>query len=99
MIKDKKSLGQNFLIDQNIINKIVNLLDLRYRNILFNSSNKLSSNELLITIGTINIISLIATIYLISNKKNSDKFNNYFNRLKSEDIFNFVDNINKSLLQ
>mgnify|MGYP001365951806 CR=1 FL=1 len=34
MIKAKKSLGQNFLIDQNIINKIVNLLDLRYRNIL-----------------------------------------------------------------
>ena len=34
MIKAKKSLGQNFLIDQNIIDKIVNILNLKNRNIL-----------------------------------------------------------------
>ena len=34
MIKAKKSLGQNFLIDQNIIDKIVNILDLKDKNIL-----------------------------------------------------------------
>tara|TARA_B100001027_G_C16188199_1_gene294746 strand:- start:53 stop:838 length:786 start_codon:yes stop_codon:yes gene_type:complete len=34
MIKAKKSLGQNFLIDQNIINKIVNILELKDKNIL-----------------------------------------------------------------
>ena len=34
MIKAKKSLGQNFLIDQNIINKIVNILELKNKNIL-----------------------------------------------------------------
>ena len=34
MIKAKKSLGQNFLIDQKIINKIVNILDLRNKSIL-----------------------------------------------------------------
>ena len=34
MIKAKKSLGQNFLIDQNVINKIVNILELKDRNIL-----------------------------------------------------------------
>ena len=34
MIKAKKSLGQNFLIDQNIIDKIVNILELKDRNIL-----------------------------------------------------------------
>ena len=34
MIKAKKSLGQNFLIDQNIINKIVNLINVRNKNIL-----------------------------------------------------------------
>ena len=34
MIRAKKSLGQNFLIDQNIIDKIVNILDLKNRNIL-----------------------------------------------------------------
>ena len=34
MIRAKKSLGQNFLIDQNTIDKIVNILDLKNRNIL-----------------------------------------------------------------
>ena len=34
MIKAKKSLGQNFLIDQNIINKIINLVDIKNKNIL-----------------------------------------------------------------
>tara|TARA_B100000123_G_scaffold269232_1_gene245005 strand:- start:128 stop:907 length:780 start_codon:yes stop_codon:yes gene_type:complete len=34
MIKAKKSLGQNFLIDKNIINKIVNILELKNKNIL-----------------------------------------------------------------
>ena len=34
MIKAKKSLGQNFLIDQNIIDKIVNIIDVRDKNIL-----------------------------------------------------------------
>ena len=34
MIKAKKSLGQNFLIDQNIIDKIVNIIELKNKNIL-----------------------------------------------------------------
>ena len=34
MIKAKKSLGQNFLIDENIINKIINLIDISNKNIL-----------------------------------------------------------------
>ncbi len=34
MIKAKKSLGQNFLIDQNIINKIIDLVDIKNKNIL-----------------------------------------------------------------
>tara|TARA_B100001057_G_scaffold143693_1_gene143452 strand:- start:888 stop:1676 length:789 start_codon:yes stop_codon:yes gene_type:complete len=34
MIKAKKSLGQNFLIDQNIIDKIINIIDVRDKNIL-----------------------------------------------------------------
>ena len=34
MIKAKKSLGQNFLIDANIINKIVNIVDIKGKNIL-----------------------------------------------------------------
>tara|TARA_B100000242_G_scaffold288231_1_gene256140 strand:- start:143 stop:931 length:789 start_codon:yes stop_codon:yes gene_type:complete len=34
MIKAKKSLGQNFLIDHNIINKIVNIVNIKNKNIL-----------------------------------------------------------------
>ena len=34
MIKAKKSLGQNFLIDKNIIDKIVNLVDIKNKSIL-----------------------------------------------------------------
>jgi len=34
MIKAKKSLGQNFLIDQNIIDKIVNTIEVKNKNIL-----------------------------------------------------------------
>ena len=30
----KKSLGQNFLIDKNIINKIINLINIRDRDII-----------------------------------------------------------------
>ena len=32
--KAKKSLGQNFLIDQNIITKILNIVDFKNRNVL-----------------------------------------------------------------
>tara|TARA_B100001741_G_scaffold302491_1_gene291698 strand:- start:720 stop:1508 length:789 start_codon:yes stop_codon:yes gene_type:complete len=34
VIKAKKSLGQNFLIDQNVIYKIINIVDIKNRNIL-----------------------------------------------------------------
>ena len=34
MIRAKKSLGQNFLIDKDIIDKIVNIIDLKNKNIL-----------------------------------------------------------------
>ena len=34
MIKAKKSLGQNFLIDQNIINKIISIIDIKNKNVL-----------------------------------------------------------------
>jgi len=34
VIKAKKSLGQNFLIDQNVIDKIINLIDIKNKSIL-----------------------------------------------------------------
>ena len=34
MIKAKRSLGQNFLIDQNVIDKIINIIDIKDRNVL-----------------------------------------------------------------
>ena len=34
MIKAKKSLGQNFLIDQHIIDKIINIVEIKNKSIL-----------------------------------------------------------------
>ena len=34
MIRTKKSLGQNFLIDQNIIDKIINTVEIKNKSIL-----------------------------------------------------------------
>ena len=34
MIKAKKSLGQNFLIDKNIINKITSIVDIENKSLL-----------------------------------------------------------------
>ena len=34
MIRAKKSLGQNFLIDQKIIDKIINIVDIKDKSIL-----------------------------------------------------------------
>ena len=34
MIKAKKSLGQNFLVDESILEKIVNIIQIKERNIL-----------------------------------------------------------------
>ena len=34
MIKAKKSLGQNFLIDKNTVNKIINTIDINNKNII-----------------------------------------------------------------
>jgi 16S rRNA (adenine1518-N6/adenine1519-N6)-dimethyltransferase len=34
LIKAKKSLGQNFLIDQNIIDKIINIVEIKDKSIL-----------------------------------------------------------------
>ena len=55
MIKAKKSLGQNFLIDNNILNKIVNTTDI---------SNKIASLEhtrwVIATTGSYDIFCLVA---------------------------------------
>jgi 16S rRNA (adenine1518-N6/adenine1519-N6)-dimethyltransferase len=34
LIKAKKSLGQNFLIDQNIIDKIINAVEIKNKSVL-----------------------------------------------------------------
>ena len=34
MIKAKKSLGQNFLVDKNILKKITDLIDIKNKNVL-----------------------------------------------------------------
>ena len=46
MIKAKKSLGQNFLIDQNIINKIINIIDINNKDILEIESLSIGCSDL-----------------------------------------------------
>ena len=62
---------------------------------IFNTANKLSDNELLITIGNINIITLISVIYLFSEKNTKKNFKTYFNNLDSNILFNLITEINK----
>ena len=45
MIKAKKSLGQNFLIDKNILEKIVNTTEIKDR-IIFDYNNQLDDQKL-----------------------------------------------------
>ena len=44
----KKSLGQNFLIDKNIINKIINLVDIKHKNIIEIGPGKGALTDLLL---------------------------------------------------
>ena len=48
MFNSKKSLGQNFLVDKNIIKKITNLIDIKNKNVLEIGPGKGSlTNEIL----------------------------------------------------
>ena len=48
MLNAKKSLGQNFLVDLNVIKKIINLVDIEKRNILeIGPGNGALTNEIL----------------------------------------------------
>ena len=83
MIKPKKSLGQNFLIDQNIINKIISLGQIE------------NSNILEIGPGTGNLTSKILgknpkSLILIEKDKNLyDELTNKYNENKKVSIFNY----------
>ena len=77
MIKAKKSLGQNFLIDQNILKKIVNITEIKNKTVLE------------IGPGTGNLTSYILKknpkkIFVIEkdNELSSDLENKFFNRRK-----------------
>ena len=47
MIYAKKSLGQNFLIDKNIIKKIVKLINLKNKNVIEIGPEKVLTDEIL----------------------------------------------------
>jgi len=82
MIKPKKSLGQNFLIDNNIINKIIDL------------SNIKNTNIVEIGPGTGNLTSKIinknpkSLILIEKDKKLIDSLKNKFSHHKNISIFN-----------
>ena len=49
MLYAKKSLGQNYLIDLNIINKIVNILDIKNKNVIEIGPGKGALTEIILS--------------------------------------------------
>ena len=79
----KKSLGQNFLIDKNIIKKIVNLVDLKDKNIIEIGPGTGSLTEEI-------LIKKPKSLYLIEKDKHLfDKLNKKYDGNKIIKIFNF----------
>ena len=73
MIKAKKSLGQNFLIDQNIIKKIIDIVDIKDKNILEIGPGTGSLTSEIFKKKPKNIILIEKDDKLVENLK--DKFN------------------------
>ncbi len=90
----KKSLGQNFLIDKNIIKKIVNLVDIKNRNILeIGPGSGALTKEILK--NDPKSISVIEKDNKLANKLKDDFKNNYI-KVYNDDILKFdLEKINK----
>ena len=73
----KKSLGQNFLIDLNIIKKIVNLIEIKNRNIVEIGSGKGALTDEILK-GKPKSLSIIEKDYILAGELKS-KYKNYNN--------------------
>ena len=88
MIKPKKSLGQNFLIDNNIVNKILKLAEIRNSNIVEIGPGTGNLTKKIIELKPKNLILIEKDKILASNLKNElEKHSNikFFN----DDILKF----------
>ena len=88
MIKPKKSLGQNFLIDNNIIEKIIKLSDIKNNNIVEIGPGSGNLTKKIITQDPRSLILIEKDQNLTNNLKNEFKF---IKKLKiyNEDILKF----------
>jgi 16S rRNA (adenine1518-N6/adenine1519-N6)-dimethyltransferase len=88
MIKPKKSLGQNFLIDNNIIEKIIKLSDIKNNNIVEIGPGSGNLTKKIITQNPRSLILIEKDQNLTNNLKNEFKF---IKKLKiyNEDILKF----------
>ena len=97
MLYAKKSLGQNYLIDLNIINKIVNILDIKNKNVIEIGPGKGALTEIILSKNPKSLIVIEKDNKLSENLKfkyHKNKKINIFN----EDIlkFNLEDKIKKN---
>ena len=92
----KKSLGQNFLIDKNIINKIINLIKVEDRNIIEIGPGKGALTDEILNRKPKSLI-LIEKDKFLSDKLKSKYMNFPSVKILNEDILNF--DIEKNLLQ
>ena len=88
MIKPKKSLGQNFLIDNNILNKIIKLAEISNCDIVEIGPGTGNLTKKIIEQRPNNLILIEKDKILSSNLKNElEKYNNY--EIFNEDILKF----------
>ena len=92
----KKSLGQNFLIDKNIINKIINLIKVENRNIIEIGPGKGALTDEILNRKPKSLI-LIEKDKFLSDKLKSRYLNFPSVKILNKDILNF--DIEKNLLQ
>ncbi len=85
MIIAKKSLGQNFLHDQNIINKIINILEIRNKNVIEIGAGNGSLTEKIIKKKPKSIILIEKDLELFKSLR--EKYRNYkFIRIYNSDV-------------
>ena len=89
MFKNKKSLGQNFLIDKNISNKIVNLIEnANKKNIIEIGPGKGALTQFILNKNPKKIILIEKDNFLFNELKNKYKKNNKI-KIYNEDALNF----------
>ena len=91
----KKSLGQNFLIDKNIKKKIVNLVDIKNKNVIEIGPGRGALTEEIILKKPKSIF-LIEKDYDLANNLKKKYLNNKSIKIYNEDILEFdIENIIK----